>query len=84
MSLAFEAEKQFAVAAVRRACRLTSTVFDKLVKNETLTKGDKSPVTGNFMQIRSFITDLYLPFTFSCRFRSPSAYQYHVRKSISR
>jgi 3'(2'), 5'-bisphosphate nucleotidase len=47
MSLAYEAEKQFAVAAVRRACRLTSTVFDKLVKNETLTKGDKSPVTGN-------------------------------------
>ncbi|KAK2465004.1 hypothetical protein APHAL10511_003080 [Amanita phalloides] len=45
MSLSYEAERQFAVAAVRRACQLTSTVFDKLVKNETLTKGDKSPVT---------------------------------------
>ncbi|KAM6491765.1 hypothetical protein JOM56_012805 [Amanita muscaria] len=32
-----------------RACRLTSIVFEKLVKNETLTKGDKSPVTiGDF------------------------------------
>lgn len=82
MSLTYEAEKQFAVSAVRRACRLTSTVFDKLVKNETLTKGDKSPVTGNFPQIRGFIMDLYLPF--SRRFRGTSAYQHHVRKSISR
>ncbi|KAF8634519.1 hypothetical protein AX17_004192 [Amanita inopinata Kibby_2008] len=49
MSLAYETEKEFAVAAVRRACRLTSTVYDKLVKNETLTKDDKSPVTvGDF------------------------------------
>ncbi|KAM6492359.1 hypothetical protein JOM56_012083 [Amanita muscaria] len=49
MSLSYEAEKQFAIAAVRRACRLTSAVFEKLVKNETLTKGDKSPVTiGDF------------------------------------
>lgn len=46
MSLAFATEKQLAVAAVRRACALTSSVFNKLVKNETLTKGDKSPVTG--------------------------------------
>ncbi|KAG6897977.1 hypothetical protein C0992_007931 [Termitomyces sp. T32_za158] len=38
-------ECQVAVAAVRRACQLTSAVFNKLVKNETLTKGDKSPVT---------------------------------------
>lgn len=46
MSLTFAAEKQVAVAAVRRACLLTSSVFNKLVKNETLTKDDKSPVTG--------------------------------------
>ncbi|KIJ67355.1 hypothetical protein HYDPIDRAFT_25817 [Hydnomerulius pinastri MD-312] len=38
-------EKQVAVTAVRRACALTSSVFNKLVKNETLTKDDKSPVT---------------------------------------
>ncbi|KAF9039144.1 hypothetical protein BJ165DRAFT_1416518 [Panaeolus papilionaceus] len=49
MSLSFATEKQVAVAAVRRACLLTSSVFNKLVKNETLTKGDKSPVTvGDF------------------------------------
>ncbi|KAK7063769.1 3',5'-bisphosphate nucleotidase [Favolaschia claudopus] len=41
----FALERQFAVSAVRRACALTSSVFNKLVKNETLTKGDKSPVT---------------------------------------
>jgi 3'(2'), 5'-bisphosphate nucleotidase len=46
MSLTFSTEKQVAVAAVRRACLLTSSVFNKLVKNETLTKDDKSPVTG--------------------------------------
>ncbi|KAF5375864.1 hypothetical protein D9615_008187 [Tricholomella constricta] len=45
MSLPYATEKQVAVAAVRRACHLTSSVFNKLVKNETLTKGDKSPVT---------------------------------------
>ncbi|KAI0942259.1 hypothetical protein AcW1_002935 [Taiwanofungus camphoratus] len=45
MSLAFAAEKQVAIAAVRRACVLTSSVFNQLVKNETLTKDDKSPVT---------------------------------------
>ncbi|KAI0697995.1 3',5'-bisphosphate nucleotidase [Cytidiella melzeri] len=45
----YAAEKQVAVAAVRRACSLTSSVFNKLVKNETLTKDDKSPVTvGDF------------------------------------
>ena len=46
MSLAFAAEKQVAIAAVRRACVLTSSVFNKLVKHETQTKEDKSPVTG--------------------------------------
>lgn len=43
------AEKQVAIAAVRRACILTSSVFNKLVKGESLTKDDKSPVTvGDF------------------------------------
>jgi len=46
MSLDYSTEEQVAIAAVRRACHLTSTVFNKLVKNETLVKGDKSPVTG--------------------------------------
>lgn len=46
MSLAFAAERQLAVAAVQRACILTSSVFNKLIKNETLTKDDKTPVTG--------------------------------------
>ncbi|KAI8976297.1 3',5'-bisphosphate nucleotidase [Trametes punicea] len=44
-TLAYAAEKQIAIAAVRRACVLTASVFNKLVKQETLTKGDKSPVT---------------------------------------
>ncbi|KAF8814588.1 3(2),5-bisphosphate nucleotidase HAL2 [Phlegmacium glaucopus] len=49
MSQAYRTEEQVAVTAVRRACHLTSSVFNKLVKNETLTKGDKSPVTvGDF------------------------------------
>jgi 3'(2'), 5'-bisphosphate nucleotidase len=46
MSIPFAFEKQVAVAAVRRACVLTNSVFNTLVKNETLTKDDKSPVTG--------------------------------------
>lgn len=46
MSLPYAAEKQVAIAAVRRACALTSSVFNKLVKNETMVKDDKSPVTG--------------------------------------
>ena len=46
MSLSYATEKQVAVAAVRRACALTASVFNKLVRNETLTKDDKSPVTG--------------------------------------
>ncbi|TFY55125.1 hypothetical protein EVJ58_g8442 [Rhodofomes roseus] len=49
MSLTYSAERQVAVAAVRRACALTSSVFNKLVRNETHTKDDKSPVTvGDF------------------------------------
>lgn len=46
MALPYATEKRVALAAVRRACALTSSVFNNLVKNETLTKGDKSPVTG--------------------------------------
>ena len=42
----YSAEQAVAIAAVRRACKLTSAVFNNLVKGETLTKGDKSPVTG--------------------------------------
>ncbi|EJD04851.1 3,5-bisphosphate nucleotidase HAL2 [Fomitiporia mediterranea MF3/22] len=45
MSLAYALEKEVAVAAVRRACQLTSSVFNKLVKGEQLIKDDKSPVT---------------------------------------
>ncbi|KAJ3550497.1 hypothetical protein NMY22_g436 [Coprinellus aureogranulatus] len=42
-------EERVAIAAVRRACALTSSVFERLIKNETLVKGDKSPVTvGDF------------------------------------
>ena len=46
MSLLFTTERQVAITAVRRACGLTSAVFNNLVKNETLIKGDRSPVTG--------------------------------------
>lgn len=46
MSLDLATEQQVALAAVRRACTVTSLVFNKLVNGETLVKGDKSPVTG--------------------------------------
>ncbi|KAF8485401.1 putative MET22-protein ser/thr phosphatase [Gautieria morchelliformis] len=45
MSVAYALEKQVAISAVLRACNLASSVFNKLVKNETVTKDDKSPVT---------------------------------------
>ena len=45
-SVPYAAEKQIAIAAVRRACVLTASVFNTLVKQETLTKDDSSPVTG--------------------------------------
>jgi len=45
MPVPFALEQQVAIAAVRRACALTMTVFNKLVAGETLVKGDKSPVT---------------------------------------
>jgi len=56
MSLLFATERQVAITAVRRACGLTSTVFNKLVKNETLIKGDRSPVTGKPLSSGSFVT----------------------------
>ncbi|RDB22026.1 3'(2'),5'-bisphosphate nucleotidase [Hypsizygus marmoreus] len=63
MSLPYETEKQLAVAAVRRACGLTSSVFNKLVKNETLTKNDKSPVTvGDYAAQAVISTMLYHAF----------------------
>jgi hypothetical protein len=46
MPVPFILEQQVAIAAVRRACALTTTVFNKLVAGETLVKGDNSPVTG--------------------------------------
>ncbi|CAE6442985.1 unnamed protein product [Rhizoctonia solani] len=45
VAAAYALEKQVAIAAVSRACGLTASVFKKLVNAETLTKGDKSPVT---------------------------------------
>ncbi|KAG1830246.1 nucleotidase HAL2 [Suillus variegatus] len=44
---AFSVEKHVAIAAVRRACLVTSTVFNQLVRDrtDTLKKEDDSPVT---------------------------------------
>ncbi|OJA18958.1 hypothetical protein AZE42_06046 [Rhizopogon vesiculosus] len=44
---AFSVEKHVAVAAVRRACLVTCTVFNQLVRDrtDTLSKEDESPVT---------------------------------------
>lgn len=45
-NMAFETERQVAIAAVRRACFLTSSLFQHLRRNETVIKDDESPVTG--------------------------------------
>ncbi|PVF96394.1 putative MET22-protein ser/thr phosphatase [Serendipita vermifera] len=58
MSLAFALEKRVAISAVARACSLTSTVFQKLVKNETLTKDDKSPVTVADFSAQAMVNDI--------------------------
>jgi len=58
MSKPYSTEEQVAVSAVRRACSLTASVFNKLVRNETLVKGDKSPVTGMFPIIITMYTIL--------------------------
>ena len=42
----FAAEKAAAITAVVRACDITSRVFNQLVRGETLTKTDESPVTS--------------------------------------
>jgi len=55
MPVPFALEQQVAIAAVRRACALTTTVFNKLVTGETLVKGDKSPVTGTYALARIHI-----------------------------
>lgn len=52
-TMSFDAEKQLAIAAVRRASYLTEKVFNQLIKEKSaagaLTKDDKSPVTiGDF------------------------------------
>jgi 3'(2'), 5'-bisphosphate nucleotidase len=51
MAIALALEKQVAIAAVQRACRLTNSVFKKLVTEETVTKNDKSPVTGHTLTL---------------------------------
>jgi 3'-phosphoadenosine 5'-phosphosulfate (PAPS) 3'-phosphatase len=55
MSQSYATEEQVAVSAVRRACQLTSSVFNTLLKGETITKDDKSPVTSQFSYIHSYI-----------------------------
>lgn len=40
------AERQVAITVVSRAANLAQSVFKKLVTAETVTKKDKSPVTG--------------------------------------
>lgn len=42
----YEQEQKVAIAAVLKACDVAQATFQKLVKNETVTKSDKSPVTG--------------------------------------
>ncbi|KAF7302923.1 3'(2'),5'-bisphosphate nucleotidase [Mycena kentingensis (nom. inval.)] len=54
----FARERQLGLAAVRRACALTDSVFNKLVKNETLTKGDKSPVTVGDYAAQALISSM--------------------------
>lgn len=45
MALNLARERAIAISAVLKACHLSSTVYQKLVKQETVTKDDKSPVT---------------------------------------
>lgn len=42
----YEREQQVAIAAVLKACDVAQATFQKLVNDETVTKKDKSPVTG--------------------------------------
>lgn len=45
-AMAYEKEQQVAIAAVLKACDVAQATFQKLVNDETVTKKDKSPVTG--------------------------------------
>lgn len=44
-------ERSVAIAAVLRACTVAQAVFDQLVKGETATKSDDSPVTGALLPL---------------------------------
>ena len=41
-------EQEVAIAAVLKACQVAQSTFQKLVTDETVTKKDKSPVTGEW------------------------------------
>lgn len=45
-NMAYEKEQKVAIAAVLKACDVAQATFQKLVNDETVTKKDKSPVTG--------------------------------------
>ncbi|KAI0058614.1 3(2),5-bisphosphate nucleotidase HAL2 [Artomyces pyxidatus] len=60
MSDYLSSEQNVAVAAVRRACKLTTSVFNNLVKGETLVKGDKSPVTVADFSAQAVINTILL------------------------
>lgn len=47
-SMAYEEEQKVAIAAVLKACDVAQATFQKLVNDETVTKKDKSPVTGEW------------------------------------
>ncbi|KAI0033603.1 3',5'-bisphosphate nucleotidase [Vararia minispora EC-137] len=56
----YAAEQAVAIAAVRRACTLTTAVFNNLVKGETLVKGDKSPVTVADLSAQAVVNTILL------------------------
>ena len=79
MSQTYLTEEQVAITAVRRACHLTSSVFNTLVKNETLTKGDKSPVTGaRSINLDSEKIVTSFSFSLSWRFCCASRHQFNT------
>ena len=45
-SSSYPREQAVAIAAVLKACQVAQSTFQKLVNDETVTKKDKSPVTG--------------------------------------
>ncbi|RIA96000.1 3',5'-bisphosphate nucleotidase [Glomus cerebriforme] len=63
MMSVFAAERNVAINAVLQASKVCQEVFKKLVKNETITKKDKSPVTiGDFSAQAVVNTILYKSF----------------------